>query len=306
MSQWTHIRGGLELVSTPYEMKPIPKSLVEPKQEDFETKEAFEKAHNDYRWKVRKLLYFPYPEEQFKLDMPKPGTSYGKKKKNGEREEYHTLKFEAKIYSLPRARKYIEEAFRLMPQGESGFRYSVDQIATDCSSSCSGFMIPCEYKVYQEALTRLYKSENPWDSYTYEDLRRWFHIDNECSVDSVSHILVGVRDDIRYASALEVLEGLEKVFKYLEENDIDVEDGYLEWQDEYDPDHIYAWRKSRLDFSISHQFLKIERKTNKVVYSKTWTVKRDENGKKMHDEDWNTIWEVVEKDGPYFDDEDFK
>jgi hypothetical protein len=39
MSQWTHIRGGLELISTPYEMKKMPKSLVEPKKEDFETEE---------------------------------------------------------------------------------------------------------------------------------------------------------------------------------------------------------------------------------------------------------------------------
>ena len=304
MSQWTHIRGGLELVSTPYECKPIPKSLVEPKREDFESNEAFDKAHSEYRWKVRKLLYFPYPEEQFKLDMPKPGTSYGKKKKNGKREEYHTLKFEAKIYSLPRARKYIEEAFKLMPQGELGFRYSLDQTPIDSSSSCSGFMIPCEYKAYQDALTRLYNSEHPWESYTYEDLRKWFHIDEECSVDSVNHILVGIRDDIRYASADEVQEGLEKVFKYLEDHEISVEDGYLEWQDEYDPCYIYAWRLSRLSFGISHQFLKLDKRTNQVVHSKTWAAKRDEDGKRMYDDDWNTIWEVVEKDGPYFDEED--
>ena len=304
MSQWTHIRGGLELVSTPYEMKKAPKSLTEPKRENFETDEAFEKAHDKYRWEEKKLLYFPYPEEQFKLDMPKPGMTYDKKKKNGKREEYPTINFSAKIYSLPRARKYIEEAFKLMPQGECGFRFSLDQIATDCSSSCGGFMVPCEYKAYQDAITRLYKSDNPWDSYTYEDLRTWFHIKDECSVDSVNHILVGIRDDIRYCSAQEVQKGLEKVFKYLEEHEISVEDGYLEWQDEYEPDYIYAWRNSRLSWGISHQFLKLDKNTNTVVHSKTWAVKRDENGKRMHDEDWNDIWEVVEKDGPYFDEDD--
>jgi hypothetical protein len=306
MSQWTHIRGGLELVSTPYEMKKMPKSLVEPKKEDFETEEAFEKAHDKYRWEIRKLLYYPYPEAQFKLLMPEPGISYGKKKKNGKREEFHTIDFKAKVYSLPRARKYIEEAFKLMPQGEVGFRYSLDQNDKDSSSSCSGFMVPCDYKAYQDALNRLYKAQNPFDSYTYEDLRRWFHIDEECSVDEVSHIIVGIRDDIRHASAEEVQEGLEKAFKYLEDHEISVEDGYLEWQDEYEPDYIYAWRFSRLSWGISHQFLKLAKRTNQVVHSKTWAAKRDENGKRMYDEKWNPIWEVVEKDGSFTDEEDFE
>lgn len=301
MSQWTHIRGGMELISSPYEMKPMPKSLVEPKKEDFETEEAFEKAYDEYRAKVRKLYYYPYPEEQFKLEMPRPGYSYGKKKKNGKREEYHTVEFEAKVYSLPRAKKHIEAAFDLMPQGELGFRYCYDQNANDCSSSCSGFMMPCQYKAYQDALTRMYKSEDAWHSYTYEQLRKYWHIREECSIDSVSHIVVGIRDDIRYCSAQDVQEGLELVFKYLDEHDIDVEDGYLEWQDEWDPDYIYAWRKSRLDFSISHQFLKLDRRTNEVVHSKTLVAKRDLNGKRVYDEDFNTIWEVVEKDGPCFD-----
>ena len=299
MSQWTHIRGGLELSSSPYEMKNAPKSLVEPKEEDFATKEEYEKADSKYRYELKKLYYLPYPEEQFKLDMPKPGVSYGKKKKDGEREKFHTLDFNAKIYSLPRARKYIEEAFKLMPRGESGFRYSIDQNATDCRSSSSGFMLPCEYKAYQDAINRLYKSDNPWDSYTYDDLRRWFHIDEDCSTDTINYILVGIRDDIRYASAAEVQDGLEKAFKYLEEHGIDVEDGYLEWQDEYELEYIYAWRLSRLSFDISHQFFKLDIKTNQIVYSKTWVAKRDENGEIIYDKNWNVVSEVVEKDGPF-------
>ena len=305
MSQWTHIRGGMELVSTPYEKKKSKKELIEPKREDFETDKAFEEAHDKYRWEERKLYYFPYPEEQFKLSMPLPATTYtwhGKDRKN--RKEHKSIDFRAYIYSLPRARKYIEEAFKLMPQGELGFRYSVDQKVYDSSSSSSGFWMPCEYKAYQETITRMYKHEHYWGNYTYEDLRKYFHIDKECSVDNVSHILIGVRDDIRYCSAADVQEGLEKCFKYLEDNGIGVEDGYLEWQDEWDSDHIYAWRYSRLSFGIGHQFLILDKKTNKVVHSKTWAAKRDENGKRMHDENWNDIWEVVEKDGPYFDEED--
>ena len=299
MSQWTHIRGGLELVSTPYEMKKMPKSLVEPKKEDFETEEAFEKAHDKYRWEVRKLYYYPYPEEQFKLSMPLPATTYTWHGKDRKRKDHQSMEFRAYVYSLPRARKYIEEAFNLMPQGELGFRYSLEQKVYDSSSSCSGFWMPCEYKAYQDAINRLYKHEHYWSNYTYEDLRKYFHIDDECSVDSVSHILVGIRDDIRYCSAQEVQEGLEKCFKYLEENDIGIEDGYLEWQDEYDCDHIYAWRYSRLSFGISHQFLVLDKKTNKVTHSKTWVRKRTAEGK--IDWDAEEQWNIIEKDGPYYD-----
>ncbi len=299
MSQWTHIRGGLELDSSPYEMKKMPKSLIEPKKEDFETEEAFKKAHSEYRVKVRKLYYYPYPEEQFKLDMPLPGTTYGKKQKNGNREEYNTLEFRARVYSLPRARKYIEEAFKLIPQGESKLRYSIDQNITDSHSSSSGFFMPCEYKAYQDALTRMYYSEDSWYSYTYKELHDWLHVNKECWVEDVSRILIGIRDDIRYASAIEVQDGLEKAIKYLEDNKIKIEDGYLEWEDEWEPKYLYAWRKSRLDFDKSHQFLVLDKKTNKVVHSKTWVIKRDENGKRMHDDDWNCIWEIVELDGPY-------
>lgn len=298
MSQWTHIRGGLELVSTPFEKKKAPKSLIEPKREDFESDEAFDKADRRYGYELRKLLYLPYPEEQFKLGMPKPGMSYGKKKKDGKREEFHTIEFEAKIYSLPRARKYIEEAFKLMPYGESGLRYSLDQNAKDSRSSSSGFMFPCEYKAYQDAINKLYKSENPWDSYTYEQLRKYCHIEEECSVDSVNHVLVAIRDDIRYASAQEVQEGLEKVFKYLLDHDIEVEDGYLEWIDEYDPQHIYAWRYSRLSGRFGHQFLVLDKKTNQIIHSKTWVAQEDDDGSWQDDENGHIVYKTVEQDGP--------
>lgn len=302
MSQWTHIRGGLELVSTPYETKPIPKSLIKPKKEDFETDEAFEDAYYEYRQKLQKLLYFPYPEKQFRLLMPRPGESYSTNKKTGERIKFNTIEFEAMVYSLPRARKYIEEAFKLMPYGEGGLRYSLDQNDTDCSTSSSCLNVPCEYKAYKDTLNRLYKSDNLWDSYSYKDLRKWFHINDDCSVSYVNHILVGIRDDIRYASAYAVQEGLEKIFKYLEEHDIDIEDGYLEWQDEYEPEYIYAWRSSRLSYGIAYQFLKLDAVTNKVVYSKTKATKKDEKGYSIYDDNTKDyIWEIIEKDGPYLE-----
>ena len=145
MSQWTHIRGGLELVSSAYEQKPM--KIAHPKEEDFADKDAYEEAIEKWRAAYHKSLYLPYPEEQFKLDVPTLRQRYNRKTKK----EYTTLSFHANIYSLPRAKKYIKEAFNLMPQGELGFRYSVEQSILDSSSSSSGFMHNCLYKYYKEA-----------------------------------------------------------------------------------------------------------------------------------------------------------
>ena len=302
MSQWTHIRGGMELVSRPYEKRKPKKPLVEPKKEDFETEADFDQAYRRYALAERKLLYYPYPEEQFKLDMPL-SKSYGHwdKKLQEYVEEGHTLSFNAHVYSLPRARKYIEEAFKLLPQGELGIRYSLDQKATDSCSWCSGLMLPCEYDAFRDAVNRMYKHEDEMNSYTYEDLCHRCNLKDDCSVDSVNNILVGIRDDIRYCSAQQLQEGLEKFFQYLMNNDIYVEDGYLEWEDEYDDEHLYAWRCSRLSHSISHQFLVLDKKTNAVIHSKTWAAKRDEKGKVIYTDSGDCIYEIIEKDGPYFE-----
>lgn len=304
MSQWTHIRGGLELHSDPYEIKKASKPLIEPKEEDFEKKEDYLKAWNKYGDKLSKLYYYPYPEEQFKLRSPEPDVVYGKMKSDGKREEYNSLSFEADVYSLPRARKYIGQAFDLMPQGESGFRYSLDQKSTDCSSSSSSFYYPCQQKAYQEALTKMYSIDGTESVWSYDLMKRCWHIEDYCWVNNVDGILVGIRDDIRYCSAEAVQEGLEKAFKYLEEHGIYVEDGYLEWEDEYDPDYIYSWRNSRLSSDITHQFLKINKNTNEILHSKVWVIQRDEKGHLCFDENGIFICKIVEQEGPYISKEE--
>ena len=293
MSQWTHIRGGLELYCSPFAEKPM--KDPRPKKEDFETEEAYDKADDEWRDKWRRSFYLPFPEEQFKLDMPKLGNYYDRKTK----EEGKTLDFNARVYSLPRVKPIIEKAFELMPQGESGLRYSIDQNITDSSSSSSGFILPCLFKYYKDALTKMYHSEDPWHSYTYEDLRKYMNINEDCSYGEITKVLIGIRDDIRYASAVEVQLGLEKLFKYLTDHGIGIEDGCLEWEDEWDPCHIHGWRLSRLSSVITHQFYILDKRTGMITHSKTWVAKRDEKGKLIHDEDWNYEYEVVEKDGPF-------
>ena len=71
MSQWTHIRGGLKLSSNPCEFK--------------------NKENPDYHFGSEDA-YLPFPEEQIKIAMP-----------------YKDLDFNPYVYSLPRAKKYIEK-----------------------------------------------------------------------------------------------------------------------------------------------------------------------------------------------------
>lgn len=282
MSQWTHIRGGLELNSSPFEQKKF--GHPEPEEKDFENREAFLEAHEEWRKLYLKSLYLPFPEEQFKLSAPGLRVRYGDKKEDGTRESFKTLNFRAAIFSLPRAKKYIKEAFDLLPQGESGFRYSLDQNRNDSRSSGSGFFIPCLNKYYQQAINKMYYSEDPWHSYDYDQLREYFKIDDDCSVDDVDYILVGVRSDLRYCSGEELMEGLEKCFLHLRKHRIAIEDGYLEWQDEYEPKVIYSWRRSRIgDIDEVYSFYKLDRTTNQIIYSKTYKYKKDEHGYNDYD-----------------------
>ena len=264
MSQWTHIRGGFELRSTPYEQKKF--TLEEPNEKDGE-------AWRKWRIAWGKSFYLPYPEEQFKLSMPVLGWHYDET-----REETRTLDFRATLYSLPRARKYLDEAFKLLPQGEVGFRYSIKQDVYDSHSSCSGFMTPCLSKYYKDALTKMYHSEDFFYNYDANDLFYLFNVEKECSVDEVDGIVIGIRDDIRYCSGDEMMHSLEEFFSYLIKNGIEVEDGYLEWEDEYEPEVIFAWRCSRLSADIAYQFMKLDAKTNKILYSKEYRYKKDEKG----------------------------
>ncbi len=298
MSRWTHIKGALELSATPYEVKP--NKLVKPERANFNSEEEWRDAYFDWRRKIHKYYYLPYPEEQFKITTPRMLTRFRKPTKKDPSETETVLHVdEAFVYSLPRAKKYLDEAFALLPEGEVGFRYAAKQDCYDYSSSTwsSEFEFPCLKEYYKKALEKLYYNEGHWSRYTFDDLRKYQKIDPACSVADVNDIIIGIREDLRYCSADEMQEGLEKFFKYLEEKEISINDGYLEWEDEWDEGYIYCWRYNRRDWKYSHQFLKLDAKTNAIVHSKTWVYKLDEDGYPDNTQECD----IVEKDGPYSD-----
>lgn len=253
MSQWTHIRGGLELRSSAYEYKP--------------TKQRFNSA------------YYPFPEEQFKIGMPEIfDTGKG----------YSGLYFEVYEYSLPRARKYIEEAFELLPQGECGFRYSIKQDKYDSHSSSGSFDYKCQYDTFKKTILKLYAEQHPY--WSFKDLEENFEVCAEW-VKHVDGIIIGIREDLRYCDGVELLKALEKFFEYLEQNDVEVEDGYLEWQDEYKGGILFSWRKSRIGPEAHHCFYITNINTNEIMYSKIYKRKRLPNGRIDWDADG---YDVVE------------
>ena len=270
MSQWTHIRGGFELTASPYEFK------GKDPDKHFGSKNA----------------YLPYPEEQLKIDAPRPHLFNPGKNKDPE----FYLEFRAYLYSLPRAKKYIEEAFQLLPQGETGIIYSINQTVDNGRLSSSSFNYPCDEKAFKKALEKMYTSEDSWYTVDYQYLKQGYHAELDM-IETIDGIVIGIRDDVRYCSGEEMLEGLEKFFNYLREHDIEVEDGYLEWEDEYvmfsDKPYYYCWRQSRIsdDWENLYTFYKIEHKTNKILWSKTYhvpyTIKKrvDEDGKEYEYKD---------------------
>lgn len=276
MSQWTHIRGGIELVSNPHE---------------------FKGKNPDYHY-GSKDAYLPYPEEQLKITAPTPRVFT--KNKKGEKDV--ELMFRAYLYSLPRAKKYIKEAFDLLPQGEVGWSYSMNQTVYNGSSSSGDFEYPCDEKAFKQAVTNMYHNEDTWVRYDYDELKKYYNA-NLSWVEIVDSIIIGIREDIRYCSGEELLEGLEKFFNYLREHDITVEDGYLEWEDEYalysDRPYYYCWRCSRISDGIDdlYSFHKIEYKTNKVLWTKTYRrpYLKDENGKETERIDYCSKEAVAEE-----------
>lgn len=234
MSDWTYVRGSLELGASPFDKKRV----------------------------------LPYPEEQFKLGSPivRQGV----------------LSFDGTcIYSLPRVKKYIDEAFKLFPQGELGFRYWVDQKDSDCRCYTSGFDLPCLCEYYRNAINKLYSSlEARWgEKWNYDTLKEYNKIEEECSYSSADTILCGIYTSLRYATAEEVKDSLIKFIDHLKEHDISIDGGYLEWYDSYSnyAKFIYAFRTG--EWLGEYSIMKLDKETNKIIWQLKHAHPKNKNGK---------------------------
>lgn len=277
MSQWTYVQGCLYLSLEPYELKPIKVPQVR-RPEDPEKEPEQYKAWLKWRRAYLKSAYLPYPEEQFKINVPTMLTRCCKKSKKHPEGKETVLHTHVKIYSLPRARKYLDEAFAMLPQGECGFNYAVRQGIGDSYSGCSDFDFNCYYKYFKNAIDKLYYNDDYFYCYTFEDLVKYQGLDKSCWVDNVDGMTIGIYNPLRWSSAKEVQEGFEKCIEYLLDKGFDICSGYLEWTDNFEYNNPLR-HTLRVDGKFDgYRFETFEINTNKLVYRKIFKVPEDENG----------------------------
>lgn len=243
MSQWVHIRGAIEFSSPVYEYK--------------KPKPANRKEENREKWfEYYQSAYFVDPKEQLKLGAPEAYYDSSS--------ERAKVRFQVFEYSLPRAKKYIEEAFKLLPQGESLCSYWVNQDNTRSYSSCNSFDFKCEEKQFLKAITALY-NQSEIIPLSEDQVKKYSGIENGW-IEHVNNFVVTIRDDIRYADGIEMLHCLEKFFSYLDSKDIETHAGCLEWEDDYRPDFLFGWRCVGID----NYFYVRKISTDTILYSKRY------------------------------------
>lgn len=270
MSRWTHVRGVIEVSSTPYELKDF--NLKEPRKEDFENENDFKDVYWKYRGELDKKLYLPFPEDQFKFE----------KYPNCQEWNNHKLYFTANIYSLPRAIKYIEKACNLLPSNEFGFiKHSVDQNDTDSSTWIGDLDVPCLKNIYEKAVVDLFSKQQKYSStsfsglkhyfnaleepsITFESIQEHYNISSSCSINYIENITITIKDDLRRCSGEQFKEGFIKFLHYLASHEIFPVDGYIEWEDEYDVNKRYAWRKSCSGYGYM-SFFTLNAHTNEII-----------------------------------------
>lgn len=288
MSQWTHVQGCLLLSSEPFEFKKI---KVE-RPADFRNREdqpELEEAWEKWREAYLKSAYLPYPEEQFKMSVPVLMNKYNYKTN---KEEAYLYIERITLYSLPRARKYIEEAFKLLPYGETGFTYAIKQDWTNCRTSSSSSEFTCLKKYLKDAVNKLYNDEDYFYSHTYDSLKKYNKLDDNPWIDYVNEIVIGIVEDLRYCSAQELEEGLEKFIRYLESNKVSVCGGMLEFIDEWEENTKHVFRACKYE---GYTFETIDTTANKVIKRKTYSYPKDEKGLIDFDEFEKSGWVIKEE-----------
>ena len=277
MSEWTYVRGCIELSVDAFEQKKMKREKPWHLQLKGKLTEEEEQEWHAWRDEYMRKSYLPYPEEQFKICVPMPMTRYHKPTKKNPKDFEIDLVTSAKIFSLPKARKYLDHAFSLLPQGESGFRYAIKQDASDWSSATfCHFEHPCLKQYYKDAINKLYYHEDPWKSRDFDDLVEYRNLDKECSIDFVDSMVIGISESLRWCTSDELQSCLEEFFIYLVKNEFYLDNVLLEWHDNVEYHLLH-----RCVTGYGEECLRIETintETNEVIYRKTFDYPRDEGG----------------------------
>lgn len=145
-----------------------------------------------------------------------------------------------KISSLPLVKKIITPLIEaIIPYGETGFTYYINQCDKDYDCVSSNFTYDCEQDIFENLCKKKFK-----DEYNTNDYRlNW--------IQYYSLFTLTFSDDIRYCSGAGLYDSFMKLFVAFSESGIHFEKGIIEWTDEYVPTKLYSIRK----FSVSESIL---------------------------------------------------
>lgn len=209
MSQWTHIIGSMKLDSPIFNYKK-------------------NKKGDD-------ISYFVDPDKQFIIS---PAMLC--KRLNDKKETIPSLVYEVYEYSLPRVQPLFEKWMKeIMPQGETGFTYYLNQAKGDFSGSSGGLYTNCEKNVFKQRIEHMYKdSDNYYRIHEYKSLVDMYNL-NVSWVHHCTDFTLTLCDDIRYCSGKELLKSIESLLMHIGKNDISVNSCCIEWHDEYNETFYY-------------------------------------------------------------------
>ena len=231
MSRWIHINGSLVLTGSVYETKV-----------------------NEKTKKVTK--YIPFPQEQIKVHSPDIMFD-----KNGNEQ----ISWSVIEYSLPRCKPIIEEAIKLLPQTETGYIHYVlgqDKSNVDFSSMNSDHFSLSEETEFERQINLFYNIDAYDKESSYYRLLKKEKRLKIWAVERCTRFTLSLNDDIRYCSGYKLLDSLEKFFDKLASHNINLFQGYLEWNDEYESDFIFALRQEPYK---ALKYMLLDRKDNHII-----------------------------------------
>lgn len=218
MSQWVHVCGCLQLSASAFNSK------------------------TNKQGKTRFSL--PYPDEQFILGIPEGCTD-----KDGN--SYALIPIYE--YSLPRVRPIIDKLVQnIMPKGELGFCYYLNQDKFSWDVSSSDFHFRCEINLFKKKVLALYNN-TPTGHSRYASFK-----DLDVGADFIrmnDSFTMTFDDHVRYCSGVRFMRAMEQLLAEFDRLNIGLDGGYVEWRDDYGNDFVYSVRadNEELIFSISNK-----------------------------------------------------
>lgn len=184
MSQWVHVTGCIRLSMSPYV-----------KSTNNEGEDIFTLKYPKKQCKIVKVKHY-YEDEPIRVTI--------------------------QVSSLPIAKKAIKPLMKqIMPQGELGLTYFVNQDSRDYGSSSNCFQNDVEKQTYEELCKKKFGSK---------------YNDKDYKLSSVEHngdFTLTIADDIRDCSGEELYEAFIKLFKAFDTAGIYINSCAVEWKDEW-------------------------------------------------------------------------